>query len=206
MNLIIDGQPREVTIAADAKFPEVMRAVGQIQEAPGIGITRVKLNGRDITGADWSHYAGVGATTMDELEVETGNVSALAGELLDSLEDFTGRLISELGRTAESFRLGDDQRAAELYSRTLEGIQLLSHTTVMVARNLKLNTAQLQFGGRPTNEHLQKLPPLIDDMFAAQQKEDWVLLADLIEYELIPQFEDHQRIFRLWREAHNAAR
>jgi hypothetical protein len=201
MNLLIDGESHSLPLDPTTTFSDVMLAISRQSPTPGVGITKVKLNDEDITGADWTRFASLTVAEIHALEVQTGNTVQLAKELLDSLDDFTERLITELNRTVEALRAGDQQRASELYSRTLDGIQLLHHTTGMIERNLQVDTSKIIYGGRPSSEQLQKLPPVIDDLLAAQTKGDWVLLADLIEYELIPQFEDHQNVLKLWREA-----
>lgn len=201
MDLFIDGQSHTLKLEPTTTFGDIMQAITRQNPLPGVGITHVKLNGEDITGADWSKFAALAAAEIQAIEVQTGDKALLAKDMLDSLEDFSGRLISELTRTVEAYRMGDQQRASELYSRALDGIQLLSHTTGMIERNLRVDTTKIIYGGRPSSEQMQKLPPVIDDLFTAQQKGDWVLLADLIEYELIPQFEDHQQVLKLWREA-----
>jgi len=201
MNLLINGESHSLPLDPSTTFSDVMLAINQRNPAPGFGITKVKLNGEDITGTDWTRFASLAAAEIQALEIQTGNTAVLASEMLDSLQDFTERLITELNRTVEALRIGDQQRASELYGRTLDGIQLLNHTTGMIQRNLNVDTSKIIFGGRPSSEQMQKLPPVIDDLLAAQSKGDWVLLADLIEYELIPQFEDHQQVLKLWREA-----
>lgn len=206
MNVTINGETCNLGLHPDATFPDVMTAIGRLDVSSGIGITKVKLDGTDITGTDWSHLSAIAAINIGSLEVETGNVAKLANELIDSLEDFAGRLVTELGRTAEFFRLGDQEKAIGQYSRVLDGIQLLTHTGEMVIRNLGFDAEQILFDGAPSTRHLKKLSPVLDDMFAAQKRDDPVLLADLIEYELIPQFEDQQKIYRLWREAYAAGR
>lgn len=204
MNVSIDGKPCMLGLPQDATFPEIMAAVGKIESASNIGITRVCLNGDDITGKDWTHLATVASSSINQLDVETGSVPNLAHEMIDSLEDFSGRLVTELARTAESFRMGDQEKALDQYKRTLDGVQLLSHTSDMVVRNLGINVDEITFGGKPSTHHFKKLAPVLDDMFSAHKRDDMVLLADLIEYELIPQFEDHQKILKLWREAYAA--
>ncbi len=206
MNVTIDGKHRELGLHPEITFPEIMAVIGRLDPAPGIGITRVKLNGDDVTGSDWSQLSTVAAATIHALEVETGEVSKLAHDLIDSLEDFSGRLVTELARTAESFRMGNQEKAIEQYTRALDGVQLLNHTSEMVARNISFDAEQVLFEGKPSTDHFKKLAPVLEDMISAHKRDDIVLLADLIEYELIPQFEDHQKILKLWREAYAAGR
>ncbi|MBM3328377.1 MAG: hypothetical protein FJY67_02755 [Calditrichaeota bacterium] len=197
MNIIIDGQPTGTLEASAATFGDIMKALADVRRDPGIGITRVRLNGTDITGRDWRDFVGLPADRIESLEIGTGDVANIARDMLTSLEDFSGRLITELGQTAELLRSGNEERAATLYARAIDGMTLLRHTAEMTFRHLK---PVGPVNGNGSHHHLfDRLPGLLDELIAVQEGADWVLLADLIEYELIPLFEDHQRLFHEWQ-------
>jgi hypothetical protein len=193
----IDGRGESLSLGEGARFEDVMRAIGRSVGTPGTGITRVRLRGEDITGQSWESYLHLAPSDLTGLEVETGDVTALARQTLGSLSDFISNLIRELDRAAGLFRQGQEMAAGEAFSRALDGIQLVSHTTAMIERNLGIDTAAVQFNGRPAGEQLRRLEPILEDMFAAQRTGDWVLLSDLIEYELVPYFRDRTEIVRL---------
>jgi hypothetical protein len=194
----VDGRAEEFLLPPSMPFPEVMKAVGTRAKQPGAGITRVRLNGEDITGQSWNTYLHLTAGELRGLEVETGDLSRLARETLGSLQDFIAGLLRELERTVEKFRLGDNVAAGESFTRALDGIQLVSHTTSLVEKHLEIDTRTLELDGRPVADQLKRIEPILEDMFTAQKNNDWVLLADLIEYELAPYFQDRLRIVRQW--------
>lgn len=200
MNLTINGQLDSSPMSQAFNLTEMMQSISDKHLTDGMGILRVKLDGQDITGKDWSRFAGLTAADIGDLEVQTGNKAQLAHDVLISLEDFSKRLSAEFLKSAESFRLGQQQAALESFTRTLDGLRLIGHTAEMVHRHTGKDPAGLVWGGGSVSDHFAKLEPLIEDLLDSQEKADWVMLADLMEYEFAPYFEERAQIFHIWSE------
>ncbi len=200
MQLVINGQVKDLGLAMDTQFDDVMKEVHRIVQSPGITITRVNLDGKDITGADWGGFDRLTVGEIGSLEVETGAMDDLVMETLDSLNHFLTQVVKELGKSVEMFRLGEELKAIEVYGSTLEGIQLINYLTPMIHRNLGLNGGSNGDAGS-IDEQSTKLEGILVDMLSAQESSDWVLLADLLEYELVPHLKDRQSALILWRTA-----
>ena len=200
LQLVINGQVRDHDLAVDTQFEEIMKEVNRIVHSPGITITRVNLDGKDITGADWDGFDRLTAGEISSLEVETGAMDELVTETLNSLSQFLDQVIKELQRAVELFRLSEDLKAFEVYGSTLEGIQLINYLTPMIHRNLGLNGGS-NGGTGSIEEQTSKLEGILVDMLSSQESSDWILLTDLIEYELVPHLENRQSTLALWRAA-----
>jgi len=197
-NIKINGQPAALNLPPWASFGQVMGTIRDQTKTPGVRILRVRLNGEEITGKSWDSHLGLGLDEITDLEVETGLVSDLARETLGSLDEFIGGLIKELQRSAEQLRLGQSPNANDSLARALDGIQILGHTSPLVERGLGFDARGSN--GDPINQKLARLEPILEDMFTAQKDGDVVLLADLIEYELIPYFQDRSKVVQGWSE------
>jgi hypothetical protein len=65
---------------------------------------------------------------------------------------------------------------------------------------LHLNLSAIPFQNATVEDEVQKLSNLMDQMIKVQENEDWVMLADLLEYELISLLKGWDQIFALLRE------
>ncbi len=200
----IDGQTKELELKEEIPFEQVIEAIKGDLNDPEFSITRIKLNGEDITGKSWERFSHFTLKDIKDLQVETGNIERLARETLSSLKDFTGNVIEELKRAAEQFRLGQFDQGGEVFSHTLDGIQLVNHISIMVERNLEIESRYQPNNGQTLAIQMTNLKPVIEDIFAAQKDQDWILLADLIDYELVPHFNDRLNMFRGWEERTSA--
>jgi len=200
----VNGQAKELHLGDEVSFDKIIETINEETTEQGTSITNVKLNGEDITGMDWERFAHLTAGDIRNLEVETGDIKQLALETLNSLFEFTNNLVNELKRVTELFRLGNSVQGGDIFSRAIDGIQLVNHASAMVERNLGIETDGSKGNGNTLTQQLNNLQPILEDMFSAQQNQDWVLLADLLEYELIPHFEEREKLLRSWREKNSA--
>ena len=199
-NLVVqvNGQPKELHLGDEVSFDKIIETINEETAEQGTSITNVKLNGEDITGKDWERFAHLNISDIRNLEVETGNMKKLALDTLNSLIEFTINLVIELKRVTELFRMGNAIQGGDIFSRAIDGIQLVNHASAMVERNLRIDTGGSQGNGNSLTQQLNNLQPILEDMFSSQQDQDWVLLADLLEYELIPHFEERVKLLKSW--------
>ncbi len=165
----------------------------------GDTVLSVKLNGEDITGKDHTDLIELPVTDIEELEVQTGDPKQLARSTLYSIADFLEQLLKELQNTAELFRLNQSRRSNDSFLRCIDGLQVFMHTMESCRRLLGISY-ELIFvpandeSERSVAECRRELFSTLDAMIEAQSDQDWVLMADMLEYELIPNLEEWRRI------------
>jgi hypothetical protein len=98
-------------------------------------------------------------------------------------------------QVADLFRQADDAQALELYADLLE-VNRDFMNMVGVLRNEFAATAPMDF-----DVSLGDLSSLFSEMIEIQENEDWILLADLLEYEYLPLVEKTKSIVAQLRES-----
>jgi hypothetical protein len=200
MQVRIDGKLKELPINGGAHFDQIMDAVKEAVPNKSNSILKVSLNGEDITGKNWEGFSDLPVHEINSLEIETGDVKKIAIETIGALSEFISRLSEQLKNAADFFRIGDEGKAMSLYGNALDGVQLVNHTLALIERNLGVDSDNKDANGKMSVASFASLEPIIMDMLSAQQQSDLVLLADLIEYELIPHFEERQQLLETWKE------
>lgn len=108
--------------------------------------------------------------------------------------------MKELRSTAELFRLSNAERSNQSFIRCIDGLQVFMHSLESCRRLLGLSFELIfvpatQGGSEITvAENRRRLFEVLDAMIEAQTNQDLILLADLLEYELLPVLEDWRRI------------
>ncbi|MFH0766374.1 MAG: hypothetical protein V2A61_08140 [Calditrichota bacterium] len=199
MKLIINGQLSDFAPDPATPFLEVINEAKRLSAQPGQSTVQVIIDDEDITGQDWSRFREKTAADIQSLELVTRDVKQVAREALDSLNEYIPRLSGQILAVAEGFRTSQERSAAELYSQVLDGLQLTMHTELLIRRNLGSDTTGLDKTNDTFIDSSEKLGKLIEEMLNAQERGDWILLADLLEYELAPHLEDQLRHINEWR-------
>jgi len=144
----------------------------------------VRINGEPFEEAKLGPADRLGRERIQRLEVETIPAREMAVHFLANAGAYLDAIKHSVGRVAELFRVSDEQEASEYYLNTLESIQLFLQMLQECRQILELDFDSPNLDGLSGEERLQKLLVLIKDLLAAQEQQDWVLLADILEYDL----------------------
>ena len=84
--------------------------------------------------------------------------------------------------------MGNEQEANQYYLQVLDGIEWFSQVITLI-----FNTQENKFEEKSLEKRQKQLTDLMAQMLEANQNQDWVLMADLMEYEMIP-------FYKVWQE------
>jgi len=152
-------------------------------------ITEVKVN--DITFSErWPGEAKViPLDKIYKLEFLTKPLEFIADKFLEDLPNKLDEIVTGLKEAAELYRVADEQEANLNFVKVINALRDFIN---FIAQLKRVNI--IEWDKLNLEEDYQKLINLMDEMLDVQEDEDWILLADLIEYELAPLMESWKDI------------
>jgi len=187
ISIKLNGNDLEFDHPEASTIADVIGTVAQELDE-GLRIIKVSYNGEDISGQPERHLDALNGSSVFELE--TARAVDLANETLESIVEFHGALVKELGKTTETFRAGSFEQANEQLLRCLDGLHVLTRTSHSVGTLLQVSAIDIQAGQQNLEKLTEKISSILEEMVQAQENRDSILLADLIEYELQVLLED----------------
>lgn len=148
-------------------------------------VVKVELDGENLTGMDREQWSA--RKDVEELRLETQSPKTLLGNSLRVSREWLAPLRTELLGCADRFRLGDDAQAIDGLIRVTEGLRLLFMGMGQIQR-LAVGQGLLQEAGLPerlVEDFQAEIPRLLDEIIQAQENRDWILVADLLEYDVM---------------------
>ena len=109
---------------------------------------------------------------------------------MDNLREHLQKLIPALQITADSFRAKGEEEANKNYLICIEALQLFDELIDGIKRLFNIDFSKMLINGETIQGRKEKLLKLTSNMHSAQVNQDWITLADLLEYELTPLIED----------------
>jgi hypothetical protein len=97
--------------------------------------------------------------------------------------------------TAGLFRSGNERTALDHYIELLGGFDMLVRALAEAGCVLGVDFSATPVGDVTLERFVGQLNTLLQETMAAQQRRDWVLIADLLEYELAPHLGQWQGLF-----------
>lgn len=148
-------------------------------------MSEVRINGVPYSVGDMGPADRLGREGIARLEVETVSSRQVALHFLAHAEAFLDPIMESVLQVAELFRVSDEREANQQYLRLLESVQLFLQTLDMSRQTLGLDFDRVSWSGLSAEQRLSKLSDLVQDLLAAQESQDWVLLADVLQYDLV---------------------
>lgn len=209
--LKIDGQQSQVKLEVSglSDFGEVMEKLSREILASKSVITQVRLNGKELPAEVQGEYYPLPLEEIETIEIETAHPRHLAYQNLLSATGYLELLSFGLEKVAGLLRAGEDAEANTLYAQCLEGLRWLVRIIDGTRQLLHLFPAEPVPERRPSDDEgksrdisgcgegekgfcsrlaslASQLHGMADEILLAQFDKDWIMLADLLEYQLAP--------------------
>ena len=183
MRMEINGQGQAEllnTLGEQPMLHEAVASAARAIESRGEVVTRIAIDGEDLTGGAWNEQAE--RRDVELLEITAMRPADLVRDTITTSKAWVDPVRQEVMACADRFRKGEDERAVEQLVRVVDGLRLLL-TGVIQMSNLATNTVK-ELPLEDTSAWRDSMTALLDELIESQQNQDWVLLADLLEYEL----------------------
>ena len=168
-----------------------------VKNTPGSYIRRIWLDQQEFPSDDRETLQKK-PVDINSLEVELADLKDLVATNLSNALDYLEKLIPGFDQAADLFRTGNEQEANKYYIQILDGMDWFSEVVNVVMSS--------EGEGQEPEDSLRirqaKLTDLMSQMLEANKNQDWVLLADILEYEMTPFYKEWQTILSKLKNPH----
>lgn len=192
--ILIDGQKSDLAIANFDNLDQIFVKVMEDGTLEDRVVTDVFVNERPFSEIYPHQAEDIDAKEVQTLEIRTLPVGEVAVEITRELYKVVTLMGEGAARVADMFRQADDAEALETYQ------DLMDVTRDFIGM---VSVLRGEFALKDHQEFLEasdQLSSLFSEMTDVLVNEDWVLLADLLEYEFLPAVNRWKKVVALLRE------
>jgi hypothetical protein len=185
--LFVNGKQRPTSFDDGLLVSEIIEQHIEPKLPDGQVVYMVGVDDRveEIDALQWGQF--------DRLEVQIAHPYQLVIDGLESSIEVVRGMDEHVRQAVNCLRLGQVDAFGPLFVNVIDSL-------LSFLRFLHLAMAHLEQHGSGLAGFEGELKDAIDQIFAAQKDEDMVLVADLLEYELSPLFEQWESVCQLERE------
>jgi len=196
MKLLINGK-EEIFSHEGETLDDLLVFVERDYLAKGNVVRSIKLDGQE-SSLDSSEVRKMPLSGIGTLEVEISTMLDIVNKNLDNAEDYIKRLIPGIEKSVKLFRTGNEQEANKFFINIIDGVDWLSQVLDMIltAKGISPDTV---FNGKSIQDRRASLIDFTKQMLDANKNQDWVLLADLLEYEILPYYQEWSNLLPQFR-------
>jgi hypothetical protein len=192
---VIDGQIREFNLNGDDSLASMLNSLNVDLARNGRFISSMRLNGREID--DINEESSQRLERIGPIEITTESPLRVARNIIAEGENFIEGLQDYLVRTAGHFS-SDSERAGRYFDEAVKGLQWFVQMISFIEKTLRLDFNRLSLNGTSIEEYVLRLNSIFQEIVNSQENFDPVLLADILEYDLVPHLEEWKGIFTLF--------
>jgi len=186
MNITINGSLVNKSIEHINNLEEILINLSDTSIPPNHLVGSVMINGNEFSEVFPGQAKEIAAVNINDLDIETVSLEKFAEAAIKDSVIFVKDIIAAVNKTAELFRIYDETEANEKMAQIIDPLRALVAFINSTRIDLKLDFENEQINGHPIVEDWEKLHSVIDELKLTQEEGDWILYADLLEYELVP--------------------
>lgn len=191
----------EIEIDSDfSSFDQILKYIEDRHLEPASIIREVHVDGRPlapeaIRDDDGSFDRAGGG--WEKIEIFTGTLADIAAESITGAQDYLLQIETGAPELAAKFQDFPESADFSNLGSLCEGFYFLCILLDKLATGYQLKLSEIIVRGIPIQEHLQKFVEVVKQLNEAQEKQEYLLIADTIEYEILP-------IVPVWKEIFEA--
>lgn len=195
MHVIINDQSLPEDFSHLRNLEEVIVELNSNFIPEGQQVFQVRVNGEFFTERYPRESRYVSLKDVADLELKTISDSDMARVILRDAAGQVEALVQALQKSAALFRLAAEDEANHYFAQVLDAIRWLLQTGEAACKILEVEMVQIQDAeSGNVGGFLLSLQEILEEMLQVYEEEDYILVADLMEYELLPRVQKWQKI------------
>lgn len=192
--IVIDGQETGLSVNNFTNLEDLLVKVMEQDYLDNRMVTDVFVN-KEAFSEIYPHQAeDIPTDEIESVEIVTMAVPEMAVNITRELYKVVSLMGHGCRSVADLFRRGDDAEALELYQDLLDVTRDFLGMIGVLRDEFSLRDRQV------LNDNMEEITALFSEMIEVSENEDWILLADLIEYEFLASVEKWKQVIADLRE------
>jgi hypothetical protein len=194
--ITIDGRQSAMEIGNFANLEEILVNVMNNGEMESRIVTDVLVNDEAFSEIYPHQAEDIGSEFIKSVEVRSVPVGEMAANIAREMYKVAQIMSNGARHVARLFRQADDAEALDMLQDLLDVTR-----DFMGMIGVLRNEFCLDSGSREFNESTEQLSNLLTEMSEVLESSDWILLADLLEYEFLPLSQNWKQVIQTIRES-----
>ncbi|MCH8311505.1 MAG: hypothetical protein IID17_00795 [Nitrospinae bacterium] len=188
MKILINGLEKSFSCEGET-LGDLLDHILENETSQGNFFSNIRLNEKEVL-VDSPEIRQTPLSQIETLETEILSLNQILEKNIINAQDYLKKLIPGVQKASDLFRSGNEQEANKFFINIIDGIDWFSQVVDSIAKAIDFESDTVIFDGKSFQDRQDHLVKMTRQMVEANQNQDWVLLADLLEYEILPYYTD----------------
>jgi hypothetical protein len=180
---------REIAPPLDiSSLDQILKHVEGFHLPPNSAIRQIQVDGQPLISETYPDSGEIlqQIENREKVEIFTGTVSEIAHDSIIEAIAYLNRIEAVTPSLSECFQNSPGPEAFGNLRQLLEGFYWINLLLDKLAASFHIEMDKGLVQGISIREHLEKFIAILKQLIDAQERGDFILIADLLEYEVIP--------------------
>jgi hypothetical protein len=172
-----------------ASLEQVLKHVEDVHLPPDSLIRRIQIDGLPfVPNGSPKHQSEMLSEIQKrgKVEIFTGTIAEIARHSIVEALAYLDRIEAATPSLAESFRISPGAESFKDLQQLSEGFYWLNLLLDKLKISYRIDLNEVLIQEVPAQEYCRKFISILKQLIESQEKRDFVLIADLLEYEILP--------------------
>ena len=200
LDLLLNGKSIDFTTSDMKTVGDLLEKIKREKFMQNEFISKMEINGDVVDGPGQDEVVVKPLSEVDSVSITTDTPTGVSLRTLTKVDDFLSSIGQLIEESADKFRLEDESVANQHFLQVVEALQTFVEivSKVKVLNNLDFN--EIECDSEPVSKREEALLNVFGSIHEVQKNKDWVGMADVLEYELIPIVSDWKEIIPILSE------
>jgi hypothetical protein len=198
--LFVDAQEIAPPPSVFSSLDNVIRHVEENHLPPDSVIRRIQVDGVPFEASESAAACGTPVPPLpsrQKVEIFTGTLRDVASDSIDEAVLYLERIEAVSHSLVSGFRSGPGPQAFGNLRQLYEGFYWMNLLIDRLRKSFGIRLEGITIRGESAQEHYNRFLSVLKQMVAAHERQDFIFVADLLEYEILP-------IVPIWKEMFKA--
>jgi len=200
----LDSQ--EIAIPFDASsITQILKHVESFHLPPNTVVRQVQVDGLPLVPDPKAQFdLQCGIEKRERVEIFTGTVREIAFDSINEALDYLDRVETAIPSLSNTFQSSPGPETFQNLRQLYEGLYWLNLLLDKLKSNFQISFDKAVFQGIPASDCHQKFVTILKQLIESQERRDFVLISDLLQYEICPMLTVWREMFLMISEKVNA--
>lgn len=186
MQVYLDRQPLNAEAGSPETLAEWAAYASQQAQAQNRVVVGICCDGRAVQASELEALLDHEASQFQRVDFSTCQTTALASAALAQAAELLGQLSASEASVAGLLNQGQTDKAIEVLQTTFFGWNQVHQAVAKSSQLLNWPLDEMTLDDKPITAVFEQLAGLLGEVRQALESQDYVLLADLLQYEFGP--------------------
>ena len=196
MNITVNGSPVTLQDIESRNLEEILLNLASTELPQNHLVGVVRLNGTEFSESYPRQSRDIDTEGLSQLDITTVPFETYIDAAIKDCALLLDRIVLAANKTAEIFRISDESDANDHFARLIESLRDLFRFIAQVQKVADWDFSTIEQNGASVQQDWERMQELVEELKNTQEECDWILLADLIEYELVPLLTRWMQVFQ----------